>query len=389
MTSTGPLAGITVLDLTTSLSGPLASGILADLGASVVKVERPAAPDRARTVGTRVGDISAMFHMANRGKRSIALDLQDPTDREVAVRLARTVDVVVENFRPGVTERLGMDYPTLSALNDGLVYVSINGFGSTGPYSRRPAFDSLLQAYGGIAALQGRAAADGTPELINHAVVDKVAGLIGAQGALAALLARERGAGGQHIDVSMLEVAAWFVYLDAAGSSTLLDAPRNLGDDATTGKRIAVQFSDGWGMLSLGHDASFAATCGVFQVDLPLTDLTTTAERDAHPEEYEAVLDVIRRKAERMTRADAGGQLLAAGAMFAEVLDPAEIPGNEQVVARDFFVESQHPVAGRIREPRLPGAFSKTPTAPPRPSPSLGEHTRAVKSEVQVESAHA
>src|SRR5690242_18929329 len=123
MTSTRPLAGITVLDLTMEWSGPLASRILADAGPWVVEVERPAAPDRARTVGTRVGDISAMFHMAYGGKRSIALDLEHPTDPEVDLRLARTVDVVVQNFRPGVTERLGMEYPTLSALNDRLVYV--------------------------------------------------------------------------------------------------------------------------------------------------------------------------------------------------------------------------------------------------------------------------
>src|ERR1700716_4135159 len=127
---TTPLAGTKVLDITTSLSGPLAAGILADLGAQVIKIERPTAPDRARFVGTREGDISAMFHMANRGKRSIALDLRDPADAETARALAREADVLVENFRPGVTQRLGIDYASLSALNGRLVYVSISGFGS-------------------------------------------------------------------------------------------------------------------------------------------------------------------------------------------------------------------------------------------------------------------
>lgn len=239
----GPLAGIRVLDITTSLSGPLAAGILADLGAQVIKIERPSAPDRARFVGTRQGDISAMFHMANRGKRSIALDLRDPADLRTARALAGRADVLVENFRPGVTRRLGIDYASLGAVNDRLVYVSISGFGATGPYAARPAFDSLLQAYGGISALQ--AGPGGEPQLISHAVVDKVAGLVGAQSAMAALLARQQTGAGQHVDVSMFEVAAWFVYLDAAGSSTLPEAPGGLGDDATSGQRMTLRFTDG------------------------------------------------------------------------------------------------------------------------------------------------
>ena len=378
---TPPLAGTRVLDITTSLSGPLAAGILADLGAQVVKVERSSAPDRARLVGTREGDISAMFHMANRGKRSITLDLRDQADREIALALARRADVLVENFRPGVTRRLGLDYASLSAVNGRLVYVSVNGFGSTGPYAERPAFDSLLQAYGGIAALQP--GADGEPQLISHAIVDKVVGLVGAQSALAALLARERTGSGQHVEVSMFEVAAWFVYLDAAGSSTLIDAPKGLGDDATTGKRMTVRFADGWGMLSLGHDDSFRAACEVFGIDLAgRPHLATMSGRDRDPQAYDAVLSEIRRKAAAQPRSAAAGRLLRAGAMFAEVLQPADIPGNEQAIARRLFIESRHPRAGRVVEPRLPAVFSATPLADPGPSPALGQHGDQVRAEL-------
>ena len=378
---TTPLAGTRVLDITTSLSGPLAAGILADLGARVIKIERPSAPDRARFVGTRAGDISAMFHMANRGKRSIALDLRDPADRETALALVRRCDVLVENFRPGVTRRLGLDYASLSALNPRLVYVSVNGFGSTGPYAERPAFDSLLQAYGGISALQ--ADGDGVPQLISHALVDKVAGLVGAQSALAALLARERTGAGQHVEVSMFEVAAWFVYLDAAGSSTLTDAPKGLGDDATTGKRMTVRFADGWGMLSLGHDGSFRAACEVFGIDLGgRPHLATMAGRTDDPQAYDAVLAEIRRRAAGLPRSVTAARLLAAGAMFAEILHPADIPANEQAVARRLFVESRHPVAGRVVEPRLPVVFSGTPLADPGPSPALGEHGDQVRADL-------
>jgi crotonobetainyl-CoA:carnitine CoA-transferase CaiB-like acyl-CoA transferase len=378
---TTPLAGTRVLDITTSLSGPLASGILADLGARVIKIERPAAPDRARFVGTRKGGISAMFHMANRGKRSIALDLRDPEDIQTARALAGQADVLVENFRPGVTRRLGIDYASLSAVNDRLVYVSISGFGSTGPYAGRPAFDSLLQAYGGIAALQ--ADTDGEPQLISHAVVDKVAGLIGAQSALAALLARERTGSGQHVDVSMFEVAAWFVYIDAAGSSTLIDAPRGLGDDATTGKRMTVRFADGWGMLSLGHDDSFRGACEVFGIDLAhRPHLATLSGRSADLPGYDAVLGEIRRKAAGLPRSATAARLLRAGAMFAEILCPADIPANEQATARQLFIESEHPTAGRVVEPRLPAVFSATPLANPRPSPALGQHGDEIRAEL-------
>jgi crotonobetainyl-CoA:carnitine CoA-transferase CaiB-like acyl-CoA transferase len=375
---TGPLAGFRVLDFTTSLSGPLAAGVFADLGARVVKVERPSAPDRARTAGTRRGGISAMFHMANRGKRSIALDLRDPADREIAHALARRADVVVENFRPGVTERLGIDHRTLAAVNDRLVYVSISGFGSSGPYARRPAFDSLLQAYGGLAALQG---GQGEPAPVPHAVVDKVAGLVAAQCALAALLARERGAGGQHVDVSMLEVAAWFVYLDAAGPSTLLDAPRDQDADATTGKRATLHFADGWGMVSLGHDDGFRAVCDVLGVEHD-PRLATLAGREAHPDVLDAVLGEIRTAAAGLSRADAAARLLARGALYADVLHPAEIPANEQAVARGLFVESAHPVAGRIVEPRFPALFSATLPAVPEPSPALNEHGTQIRREM-------
>jgi crotonobetainyl-CoA:carnitine CoA-transferase CaiB-like acyl-CoA transferase len=382
--SDGPLVGFSVLDFTTSLSGPLAAGILSDLGAEVIKVERPSDPDRARSVGTKLGDISAIFHMANRGKRSIALDLRDHADLQVAVELAREADVVVENLRPGVTERLGIDYDSLCAVNPTLVYVSINGFGSTGPYARRAAFDSLLQAYGGVAAVQGRVNAQGTPELVNQAVVDKLAGMIGAQSAMAALLARDRGAGGQRIDVSMMEVAAWFTYLDSAGSSTLLDAPTGQGDDATTGKRMVVRHSDGWGMLSLGHDDSFRSVCSVFGIDLvEHPELTSMAGRDRNSVAYQAVLDRIQGAAATMSRAEASEKLRQAGAMFGEVLEPADIPRNAQMIARGLFVESVHPTAGRIVEPRNPATYSVTQPPAPRPSPNVDQHSQAIRQRLE------
>ena len=380
----GPLCGIKVLDFTTSLSGPLAAVILADLGADVIKVERAGAADRARITGTTCGDISAMFHMGNRGKRAIELDLRQAEERDVAMELAGSADLVVENFRPGVTTRLGIDYASLQAVNPNLIYVSLTGFGASGPYALRPAFDSIIQAYGGIAAVQGRTDAHGVPTLVNHAMVDKVAGMMAAQGALTALVARDRGAGGQYVEVSMLDVAAWFIWLDAAGSSTLTEAPSGQPEDATSGKRIQVHYQDGWGMLSLGHDDSFRSICEVFAVDLAsYPHLMTAPGRDQHVADYETVIARIRAAAASLTRAEASERLDSAGSIFGEVLGVAELPANEQLLARELFVESAHPTAGRIVEPKLPITFSATPAPPPRPSPNVNEHGDEIRAEVR------
>jgi crotonobetainyl-CoA:carnitine CoA-transferase CaiB-like acyl-CoA transferase len=310
--------------------------------------------------------------------------LAGPADRAIAYELAAQVDVVVENFRPGVTERLGIDYDRLSAINPDLIYVSVTGFGPTGPYARRPAFDSVIQAYGGLAAVQGRANSSGRPELVNHALVDKLAGMIAAQSTLAALFARERGSGGQRIDVAMLDVAAWFTWLDAAGSSTLLDAPAGQAEDATSGKRVAVLYTDGWGMISLGHDDSFRSVCEVFGIDPAAhPQLVTVAGRDANPQDYQSVLDQIAARAATMKRSEASARLDAVGAIFGEVLEPSELPVNEQLRASELFFESVHPTAGRILEPRLPATYSVTGLRRPGPSPNINEHGAQIRSRLR------
>jgi formyl-CoA transferase len=199
-----------------------------------------------------------------------------------------------------------------------------------------------------------------------------------------ALLARERGGAGQHVEVSMLEVAAWFAFLDTAGSAILPEAPRPAGsDDATSGKRITLRFADGWGMLSLGHDTSFRGSCEVFGVDLnEKRHLLTMAGREADRHGYEAVLEQFRARAAGLQLAETAARLLAAEAMFAEVLEPSQIPANEQAIARRLFVESQHPLLGRVVEPRLPAVYSKTQPGGPRPSSALGQHNDEVRSEL-------
>src|SRR5688572_2378127 len=229
----GPLAGIRIVDTSIALSGPWAVGILADQGADVVKIEPPGIGDIGRWVGPAIGGVSAMAQIANRGKRSIAIDLRQAAGLGIARALAERADVFVQNFRPGVIDRLGLGYDALRTANPRLVYVSISGFGATGPYAHKSAYDPVVQAYGGLAAVQ--AGSTGEPQLIRHTAADKITSLTAAQAITAALFARERasfaqradgerrpsGGAGQHLELSMLESVVNFVWADAAGNEVL------------------------------------------------------------------------------------------------------------------------------------------------------------------------
>ena len=219
----GPMDGVKIVDLSIALAGPWAVGILADQGASVIKVEPPGLGDIGRWVGVAVGGLSAMAALANRGKRSIAVDLQTDSGREIVAELAARADVFVQNFRPGVIERLGLSYETLHARNPDLIYCSISGFGREGPYATKSAYDPVVQAYGGLAFAQA-GGEDPEPQLIRHTAADKITALTASQAITAALFARERGAGGQHLELAMLECVVNFVWADAAGNEVLLDA---------------------------------------------------------------------------------------------------------------------------------------------------------------------
>ncbi|MEY4339503.1 MAG: acetyl-CoA:oxalate CoA-transferase [Actinomycetota bacterium] len=198
----GPLQGFTVVEACQMVAGPMAAMLCADLGAEVVKVEQPRGGDRMRLLGHRVGSIGALWAGVNRGKRSLVLDLQQPDGLAALTDLVARADVFVQNFRPGVAQRLGIDEASLRAANPGLVYVSISGFGDSGPYIDQKSYDYVVQMLSGMAALQG---GNDAPELIRNIVIDKVTAMTATQSILAALLARAGGAGGQHVRLSMID----------------------------------------------------------------------------------------------------------------------------------------------------------------------------------------
>ena len=201
----GPLSGIRILDLSNVVSGPMAVQVLADQGADVIKVEQPGAGDTSRNMGAMRNGMGALFAILNRNKRSIVLDMQQAAAGEIMRELVRTCDVLVQNFRPGAMQRMGLDYPALRLINESIIYASISGFGQDGPYSNRRVYDPIIQGITGFVDTQ-TSSNDANPQLIKNIVCDKATALTAAQAITAALFARERGQGGQALEVAMVDV---------------------------------------------------------------------------------------------------------------------------------------------------------------------------------------
>ncbi|HZR82545.1 MAG TPA: CoA transferase [Candidatus Binatia bacterium] len=377
----GPLAGIQVLDLSIALTGPYAAALLADQGAEVVKVERPGIGDIARWIGVAVNGMSALYLSCNRGKRSIAVDMATRDGAEVVRRLAATADVVLQNFRPGVMERLGLGYEEVRALNPDVVYCSLSGFGAEGPYRDRSAYDTVMQAYGGFAASQADPA-DGVPVFLRQTAADKVTALFASQAITAALFARERGRGGQHLELAMADAVVSFLWADAAGNEVLLESDGSQHSSFVAGFR-PFRFADGWGIVTPTSDADFAGMCRALDVagwDDPR--VATIGERIKHRDVLEPIIDLCYAHAANLTMAEATARLEAERVPFAMILTPDEITRDPHAVAIGLFELRDHPVAGRTRLPRHPTRFRGTPAALGAASPALGEHTDEILCEL-------
>jgi len=376
----GPMHGIRIVDLTIALSGPYAIGILADQGAEVIKVEPPGLGDIGRWVGVAFGGVSAMAQMVNRGKRSLAVNLRSEEGREIVRTLARRADVFAQNFRPGVIERLGLGYAELARENPRLIYLSISGFGADGPYAHKSAYDPVVQAYGGLAAVQ--AGRDGDPQLIRHTAADKITALTASQALSAALFARERGAGGQHLEVTMLESVVQFVWADAAGNEVLLNGDGSQPSSFSRDQKLW-KTKDGWIIAAPTSDKDVAAICkglGVDGWDDP--SVRTIVARRQHPELFVALLRRVTDRVATMTSAEALAGMEREGAPCGEVLGPERLHLDPQVRARGILEESVHPVAGPMRQPRPAPRFAVTPAHVGAPAPTIGQHTDEILAEL-------
>lgn len=371
-----PLDGYRILDLTAVVSGPLAGMVLADQGAEVIKVEPPAG-DYTRATANRRGGESASFVNNNRGKRSVVLDLKRPGGREVALRLAARCDVLMQNFRPGVIERMGLGEAAVRAVAPEIVYCSVSGFGEAGPYAARPVYDPLVQALSGLASVQG-GSDEARPRLVRTILPDKLTGYLAAQAVTAALLARERGGGGRHVRVSMLAAVVDFLWHSDMGSQTFV------GDELAQAEAasfidLIYATADRYISVAVQTDAQWRAFCGAVERPEWLDDprFATAARRQEHVDERLALTqEVLRARG----ASEWLGRLQAAGVPCAPVLTRTEMIRHPQVQANALVLDQDHPSAGRLRQARPAATFDGT--APVGgPAPRLGEHGRAVLAE--------
>ena len=378
---TGPLSGVKVLDLSIALTGPYAAALLADQGADVVKIERPGIGDIALWVGVAVNGMSAFYLACNRGKRCIALDLSTAEGQEIAVQLAADADVILQNFRPGVIDRLGLGYDAIRKINPDVVYASISGYGPVGPYRDRSAYDTSIQAYAGFAATQAEPGG-GPPTFLRQNAADKVSSLYAAQAITAALFARASGRGGQHLEMGMADACVSFLWAEAAGNEVLLDSDGTMPSSFNAGFS-PMRFLDGWGIVVPTTDADFAGMCKSLDVegwDDPR--IKTVGERRKNRDVLEPIMDMCYAMAANLTQAEATERFIRERVAFAMVLTAAEMVDDPHAVAIGMFEEFDHPVVGRARLPRHPTQFHETPASLAGGAPALGQHTDEILTEL-------
>jgi crotonobetainyl-CoA:carnitine CoA-transferase CaiB-like acyl-CoA transferase len=377
MEHTGPLSGIRVLELSLALTGPYIGALFADQGADVVKVERPDIGDILRWIGPSVNGLSAVFRVCNRGKQSIAVDVRTDVGREIALELAAQADVVIQNFRPGVADRLGVGYDAVVEINPDVVYLSLSGFGEVGPYRDRSAYDTVIQAYAGVASSQA-APGVGEPIFLQQVLADKVTALYASQAVTAALLARANGRGGQHVHVSMVDAVVSFLWTDAAGNEVLLDADGSQPSSFTSGFK-PFHFIDGWGVVTPISDSDFTGMCRA--LDVPGADdprLATADLRNQHRPLMAEVMEACYVGAEKLTVEEATARFEAEDVPYAMIVPPSELPNDPHAIEMGLFVDADDPVVGRTRIPRHPALFDGTPAQLAGAAPALGQHTADV-----------
>jgi crotonobetainyl-CoA:carnitine CoA-transferase CaiB-like acyl-CoA transferase len=373
----GPLSGIRVIDLTAMLSGPYATMILADQGAEVIKVEPPDG-DHTRKGGNRRNGFAANFLNLNRNKRSLAIDLKSPLGRDVVLRLAAGADAFVQNFRPGVAERLGLGEAEVRAARPDIVYVSISGFGEVGPWSQRPAYDPVVQALSGLTTVQAGSDEE-RPRLVRTVLPDKMTAITAAQAITAALLHRARSGEGQHVRLSMLDAVVAFLWGSDMGAQTFVDPPHP-PQGAASFLDLIYETQDGYMTAAVMSDKEWRGLTKALDRPEWLDDprFKTPALRDQNINERLALIQAVLKT---RTTAEWLARLEAADVPCAPALTRNEVIRHPQVEATKLLVETVHPRVGRLRQTRAAARFDRTPTAIRMGAPTLGEHTEAILAE--------
>jgi crotonobetainyl-CoA:carnitine CoA-transferase CaiB-like acyl-CoA transferase len=377
----GPLTGVRVVDLTSVVSGPLATMFLADQGAEVIKIE-PLGGDITRHSRQSIsasGEFSALFVSSNRGKRSLALDLKHPEAGTIIHKLISSADVLVQNFRPGTMERLGLGEASLRPLHPRLIYVSISGVGESGPYAAKRVYDPIIQGLSGFADVQAEAKTR-RPQMIRTIVADKTTAIFAAQAVTAALYARERTGEGQHIRLAMLDTMIGYLWPEAMTQYTVVGREA-ITPDPTARPELIFATSDGYITVGTISDSEWCGFCAAAEradlVEDPRFN-TPGARAINATERILLMAEIIKERpsAEWLQRLDTND------VPSAPVLRRGEVMANPQVVARELIAELDHPDIGRVRQPKPAARFDRTPAAIQGPAPRIGEHSAMILAEL-------
>ncbi len=373
------MSGVRVVDLSTMLAGPWCADILGDQGADVIKVEVPGSGDHTREMGPRSGGVSAMFANINRSKRSVEIDLKSEGGRGVLLDLIGGADVLIQNFRPGVADRLGIGYACARTANPGIVYVSLSGFGERGPYAPRRAYDPVLQALSGLTSIQA-GSDDARPRLIRTVLPDKLTAITAAQAVTAALFARQETGVGQHVRLSMLDAVVAFIWASDMEDQTWVDQPA-VAQTPASERDLIYATRCGYITVAVMTNSEWRGLCAALERPEWLRDarFATPAGRQEHIEDrlamtQEALLD---RTAAEWLETFARHDVPAAPALTRN-----ELIEHPQIRESELLIETDHPAGGRLRQARVAARFEGTPVDEPRGAPALGEHTDAVLTEI-------
>lgn len=375
--TTGPLSGVRVLEITQIMSGPTCGLLLADLGADVIKIEKTQGGDDARGYrDPQVGGVSGPFMMMNRNKRGLALDLKSEQGRALLLRMVKQADVLVENFRGGTMDRLGLGYEVLKAHNPGLIYCAITGYGRSGPYADKGGFDLIAQGFAGLMSITGE---PGRPPVKSgSAVSDMNAGILAALGILAAYIHKLKTGKGQVVDTSLSDAALQQTYWHAAVWFATQQSPQPTGSaHLLTAPYQAFEASDGWINIGGANQTNWERICDVLGHPDWKTDarFATNRDRMVHLDE---LVDLMNAVVRTRTRAEWQAAFDAAGVPAGPVHTIGEALSHPQTLARGMVVDLVHPQAGPTRAIGCPIHFSASPERTSTPAPLLGQHTREV-----------
>jgi len=375
----GPLNGVRIIEVTSMLTGPWATSILGDQGADVIKVEAPGVGDHTRSAGADRGGLPVNFLNINRSKRSLTLNLKNEQGVSVLKQLAATADVFVQNFRPGVVERLGIGEPDIRKVSPKVIYMSMSGWGEHGPLAQKPVYDPVIQALSGLTTIQA-GSDDARPRLIRTILPDKLTAVVASQAITAALLTRERTGKGQHVRLSMLDAVLNFLWASDMGGQTYVDDPVS-NQAAASFIDLIYETKDGYMTVSTMGNKEWLALSRAFERPDLLEDsrFKTPQLRDQNVNERLALV-----QAELKTKTTA---------KWLEIFEKEEVPAapaltrqemieHPQVTASEILVEYDHPVAGRLRQTRTAARFEGTPPGPPQGAPRLGEHNTQILMEL-------